>query len=278
MRSSIEGDLFALYGVSVKFSPQVEPDYPRGERIKTTFPLSDWLRNYSDQPWRRYVQGLAQRGELVQIDGVMIDAGALFSTRFRCDSKTCAMPDRPAGVESCCQEYFVNLTLEERDRIVAHADDVIALLSRKDPARVKPDRAIASFFDDRNTIELAKEDNRCAFSYRDEGGQLWCGLHSLAMEKNWPIHSIKPVTCSLFPLMVFRFDNGDILLSANTAEVERMFAGTREPLALPCLLKQAGDPMYIECRDAIELAFGQPFYERVARAAARYLEHGSDAQ
>lgn len=201
----------------------------------------------------------------------MVDARALFGTRFRCDSKTCAMADRPSGVESCCQEYYVNLTLDERDRIVARADDVIEFLSRHDPERVKPDRRIESFFDDRNTIELAKENNRCAFSYRDAAGQLWCGLHSLALEKNWPIHSIKPVTCSLFPLVVFRFENGDVLLSANTAEVERMFAGTSEPLALPCLLKQAGDPMYIECRSAIELAFGKSFYERVTRAAAEYI-------
>lgn len=249
-----------------------------GERIKPTFPLSDWLRNYNDQPWRRYVRGLEERGELANVDGVMVDARALFSTRFRCDSKTCAMPDRPSGVESCCQEYYVNLTLEERDRIVGRADDVIELLSRKDPARVKPDRDIASFFDDRNTIELAKEDSRCAFSYRDEAGQLWCGLHSLALEKNWPIHSIKPVTCSLFPLVVFRFENGDILLSANTGEVERMFAGTKESLALPCLLKQAGDPMYVECRGAIELAFGEAFYDSIARAAAEFLSAAAKAK
>jgi hypothetical protein len=251
--------------------------YPWSEHIKPVFPLSDWLRNYNDQPWRRYVAGLEQREELVNVDGVIVDGPALFSTRFRCDSKTCAMPDRPSGIESCCQEYYVNVTLEERDRIVARADDVIELLSRKDPRRVKPDRKIESFFDDRNTIELAKEDNRCAFSYRDDSGQLWCGLHSLAVEKNWPIDSIKPVTCSLFPLVVFRFENGDVLLTANTGEVERMFAGTKESLALPCLLKQAGDPMYVECRGAIELAFGREFYERLARAAAQF-EHASDAK
>jgi len=76
---------------------------------------------------------------------------------------------------------------------------------------------------------------------------------------------------------VFRFDNGDVLLSANTGEVERMFAGTKEPLALPCLLKQAGDPMYIECRSAIELAFGSEFYGRLARAATQFPATASDA-
>ncbi len=63
----------------------------------------------------------------------MVDARALFATRFRCDSKTCAMVDRPAGVESCCEEYYVDVTLAERDRIIARGAEVVEFLSRKDP-------------------------------------------------------------------------------------------------------------------------------------------------
>jgi len=242
------------------------------DRIQTNPALIEWLRDYEEQPWRRYVNGLKQRGELVDVGGVMVDARALFATRFRCDSKTCAMVDRPAGIESCCQEYYVQLTLAERDRITNRGAEGVEFLSRKDPARVKPDRDISTFFDDRNTIELLKEDGRCVFSYRDEKGQLWCGLHSLALEKGWPIESIKPTTCILFPLVVFRFENGDLLLTATSEEVERMFASPKESLKLPCLLKQAGDPMYVECRSAIETAFGKPFYDRLAAAAATFLK------
>ncbi len=241
-------------------------------RIQTNPSLIEWLRDYEEQPWRRYVQGLRARGELVDVGGVMVDGRALFATRFRCDSKTCAMVDRPQGVESCCEEYFVELTLAERDRIIERGAEVVEFLSRKDPGRVAPNRDIASFFDDRNTIELRKEDNRCVFSYRDEAGQLWCGLHALALHKGWPIESIKPVTCILFPLVVFRFENGEMLLTATSEEVERMFANPKESLKLPCLLKQAGDPMYIECRSAIETAFGKTFYEHLAAAAAEYTK------
>jgi Fe-S-cluster containining protein len=244
-------------------------------RIETNPALIEWLRDYEEQPWRRYVHGLKERGELVDVAGVMVDARALFATRFRCDSKTCAMVDRPAGVESCCEEYYVEVTVAERDRIARRGAEVVEFLSRKDPARVKADRDIASFFDDRNTIELRKEDNRCVFSYRDEAGQLWCGLHSLALEKGWPIESIKPITCILFPLVVFRFENGDMLLTATSEEVERMFANPKESLKLPCLLKQAGDPMYVECRGAIETAFGKPFYSRLAEAASAFMKNGS---
>jgi Fe-S-cluster containining protein len=242
------------------------------DRIETNPALLEWLRDYEEQPWRRYMTGLRERGELVDVGGVNVDARALFATRFRCDSKTCAMMDRPAGVESCCKEYFVEVTMAERDRIVAHAGDVVEFLSHKEPARVKPERDIASFFDDRNTIELRKEDDRCVFSYRDEAGQLLCGLHALALEKKWPIASIKPVTCILFPLVVFRFENGEILLTATSEEVERMFANPKESLKLPCLLKQAGDPMYVECRGAIQTAFGKPFYERLSASADQYLK------
>jgi hypothetical protein len=245
------------------------------KRIGPKPALIQWLRDYEEQPWRRYLGGLKERGELVNVDGVMVDARALFATRFRCDSKTCAMVDRPAGVESCCEEYYVEVTLAERDRITERAADVIELLSRKDPQRVKPGRDIMSFFDDRNSIELMKEDGRCVFSYRDQAGQLWCGLHSLALEKGWPVESIKPVTCILFPLVVFRFENGDMLLTATSEEIERMFASPKESLKLPCLLQQAGDPMYIECRSAIQTAFGEPFYESLSAAATQYLGNSS---
>ncbi|HEV3110840.1 MAG TPA: DUF3109 family protein [Candidatus Binataceae bacterium] len=243
------------------------------DRIETNPALIEWLRDYEEQPWRRYTSGLKERGELVNVAGVMVDAHALFATRFRCDSKTCAMVDRPAGVESCCEEYFVEVTLAERDRITSRGAEVVEFLRRKDPARVKPDRDISTFFDDRNTIELLKEDGRCVFSYRDEAGQLWCGLHALALEKGLPIESIKPTTCILFPLVVFRFENGEMLLTATSEEVERMFANPKESLKLPCLLQQAGDPMYVECRGAIETAFGKPFYERLASAAEQFLKN-----
>jgi len=241
------------------------------ERIEPNPALLNWLRDYEEQPWRRFVGGLKQRGELIDVAGVMVDARALFATRFRCDSKTCAMVDRPAGVESCCEEYYVEVTLAERDRITARGAEVVEFLSRKDPKRVKPDRDIMSFFDDRNSIELVKEDGRCVFSFRDEAGQLWCGLHALALEKGLPIESIKPTTCILFPLVVFRFENGDMLLTATSEEVERMFASPKESLKLPCLLQQAGDPMYVEMRSAIQMAFGKPFYERLAATAAEFL-------
>jgi len=241
------------------------------ERIEPNPALLNWLRDYEEQPWRRFVGGLKQRGELIDVAGVMVDARALFATRFRCDSKTCAMLDRPAGVESCCQEYYVEVTLAERDRITARGAEVVEFLSRKDPNRVKPDRDIMSFFDDRNSIELVKEDGRCAFSFRDEAGQLWCGLHALALEQGLPIESIKPTTCILFPLVVFRFENGDMLLTATSEEVERMFASPKESLKLPCLLQQAGDPMYVEMRSAIQMAFGNPFYERLAATATDFL-------
>src|ERR1700728_1789942 len=103
----------------------------------TTPLVIEWLRDYNEAPWRRFVHSLDQRGELVWVDGVMIDAYGLFRTRFRCDSKTCSLPGLGPEVESCCQQYDVEITPAERDRIVARADEVIAFLAAKDPERVK---------------------------------------------------------------------------------------------------------------------------------------------
>ena len=63
-------------------------------------------------------------------------------------------------------------TPEERARIVENADGVIEFLGRHDGERVGPGRGIAGFFEESHSISLAKENGRCAFSYRDECGQL----------------------------------------------------------------------------------------------------------
>ena len=241
--------------------------------IEPTPLIIDWLRDYNEAPWRRFIHSLERSGDLVTVDGVWIDAQGLFRTRFRCDSKTCSLPGRDSEVESCCQEYDVEITPAERDRIVAHAGDVIEFLAANDPARVKSGRGIESFFKESHTIELAKEEGRCAFSYRDSTGQLWCGLHSLALEKGIPLEAIKPIACILFPLVVCRFENGDTLLTSTSSETERLFDNAKESNKLPCLKLQTADPMFMECRTAIELSFGKPFYDRLVAASEHYFKN-----
>src|SRR5271166_2171403 len=225
--------------------------------------LSRWLREYNEGAWGRYLEKLRAEGSFADIDGILVDTGALLQTRFRCDSDRCA---RAGGREqSCCTHYDVEVTSEERDRIFARAPAVIEFLSRVDPARVKPSRDINEFFSDALTIELRKERRRCAFSFRDSCGKLWCGLHALALERGFPVESIKPVTCILFPLVIYRFENGDILLTASSRHTELMFdGGAKKPSKLlVCIREQEGAPMYEECRVAIEFAFGQAFFARL---------------
>jgi hypothetical protein len=229
----------------------------------TTTALERWLRDYNEAPWRRYIERLRERGLLLEVDGILVDCGTMFETRFQCDTHRCAAIDRDARTESCCTDYEVEITPEEKARIVAHAGEVIELLSRYDAERVTPARDIGEFFEESHSIVLAKERGRCAFSYRAANGQLRCGLHSLALEKEVPISSIKPMTCVFFPVVVYRFENGDTLLTAISDETADLMEGEKDT-QLPCLRMQMGDPMFIECRTAIETGFGKPFYERLA--------------
>lgn len=227
------------------------------------------MTEFDEEPWYRFIRALKDRGDLVSIDGVLIDAGALFRTRFRCDTRTCAEVKRPADTDSCCRDYEVEITASERARITERATDIIGFLSAHDASRVKPDRIIDSFFLSTHSIQLAKEDHRCAFSYRDSDGRLWCGIHSTALEKNLPVESIKPYACILFPLVVRRLEDGTILLTSASSETESLYGGKDSNL-LPCLREPAGEPMYLECRGAIELAFGTDFYARMVRAADEF--------
>ena len=232
---------------------------------------AQWLRDYNEAPWRRYLRALEERGLLADVDGVMVDAGALFKTHFRCDTKLCAGLDRSPGTESCCTDYDVEITPQERARIVEHAGAVIELLSRHDGERVTPARGIAEFFEESHTISLAKENQRCAFSYRDADGQLRCGLHSLALEKSVPVPSLKPLACVLFPIVIYRFENGETLLTATSRETSSLFGRERDS-ELPCLRAEQGDPMFIECRMAIEAGFGADFYQRLTLAAREFKQ------
>lgn len=228
-----------------------------------------WLRDYNEAPWRRYMRALEDRGLLADVDGIKVDAGALFGTRFRCDTRTCAGIDRAPGTESCCTDYDVEITPDERARIAENADGVLELLSRHDGDRVTSARSVAEFFEDSHTISLAKEKGRCAFSYRDVAGQLRCGLHSLALEKGLPVTSIKPLACVLFPVVIYRFEDGEVLLTTTSRETSSLFGGAKD-WQLPCLKVQQGDPMFIECRMAIEAGFGEAFYQRLTLAASEF--------
>ena len=51
-------------------------------------PLAErWLRDFNEAPWRRYILSLTERGLLADVDGIMVDAGTIFKTRFRCIAK-----------------------------------------------------------------------------------------------------------------------------------------------------------------------------------------------
>src|SRR5215831_4284023 len=97
-----------------------------------TTALTNWLRDYNEAPWRHYVDSLQGRGLLLLIDGIMVDCEAMFRTRFQCDTRICAGIDRDPETESCCTDYHVEITPEEKERIVAHADAVLELLGRYD--------------------------------------------------------------------------------------------------------------------------------------------------
>lgn len=235
--------------------------------------LSNWLRDYNEAPWRRYIDSLRGRGLLVDVDGILVDCEAMFRTRFHCDTRTCAGIDRDPETESCCTDYEVEITPEEKERIVANADAVLELLSRYDAQRVNAQRSISEFFEESHSISLAKEKGRCVFSYRDSEGRLRCGLHSLALEKNVPVASIKPLTCVFFPVVVYRFENGDTLLTAISRDTAGLMEGAKDT-QLPCLRIQKGDPMFMECRTAIETGFGSTFFAHLTSAAEQFAAAG----
>ena len=73
----------------------------------------------------------------------------------------------------------------------------------------------------------------------------------------------------LFPIVIYRFENGETLLTATSRETSSLF-GREKDSELPCLRAEQGDPMFIECRMAIEAGFGEAFYQRLTLAASEF--------
>jgi len=109
--------------------------------------------------------------------------------------------NREAGrvkLEACCQ-YGVDTDLGERDGILAHRDQIAALLRSEvdgvpwfsEIEHIDPD------FPSGKLVRTTKHGEGCIFLAHDLRG---CAIHRASIEGNWDFHGIKPHLCRLFPL------------------------------------------------------------------------------
>jgi hypothetical protein len=205
---------------------------------------------------------LAERlgaGDLVDVDGVLVDLSALARRRFECRPLACTPGSRDRGIVSCCADIEVPLTGAEARAITRGLPAVASTMAARDR---RWSRGIPVVFD--ASRHLLRPGRRCVFAYPSPSG-LRCGLHTAAEEHGLPVESLKPSPCRLFPLVVLEY-GGRTVLTASYGDVSAALGGPPEH-RLACLGLRDAPPLFESCRRPIEGMFGGAFYRKVARRA-----------
>lgn len=143
--------------------------------------------------------------------------------------------DSPHGPrpDACCQ-YGADVDLFERDRVLARADEIKAIL-RPDArdvawfeAEVEPDPDAPSG----GLVRTAVHAGGCVFLAHDRRG---CAIHRAAIEHDWDFRGTKPHVCRLFPLT---YTTDAIMISddyadyscAYVADAPTLYRGARDLL------------------------------------------------
>ncbi len=104
------------------------------------------------------------------------------------------------GERNCCSSFDVCITEKEVERIVG----IMPLAAEYVPHIVDEDGSLENVFDDTGdglvSIET-QDDGLCVFGYRKDGATL-CSLHTVALELNIPLETVKPQVCILWPLSI----------------------------------------------------------------------------
>jgi len=143
--------------------------------------------------------------------------------------------DSPHGAkpDACCQ-YGADVDLFERDKILARAGEIRALLraDARDVAwfetEVEPDADAPSG----GLVRTAVHGDGCVFLAHDRRG---CAIHRASLENRWDFRGTKPHVCRLFPLT---YTTDAIMISddytdyscAYVADAPTLYRGARDLL------------------------------------------------
>ena len=108
--------------------------------------------------------------------------------------------------DACCN-HGVDVSLLERDRILARADELEPLLPIPRTGWFVQNIALDADFPGGAATRTAVVNGACVFLQRDRRG---CLLHALALSANEDYHAIKPMVSTLFPVT---FGEGSLFCS-----------------------------------------------------------------
>ena len=98
--------------------------------------------------------------------------------------------------DACCQ-HGVDVSVVERDRILARADELEAVVGRPRDTWFEAGVELDADFPGGGATRSTVVRGRCVFLRRDARG---CALHALSLERGEDYHDLKPMVSALFPV------------------------------------------------------------------------------
>jgi Fe-S-cluster containining protein len=110
--------------------------------------------------------------------------------------------------DSCCQ-YGCDVNTDEHARLLARADVFEPIVGTSRTHWFDTDWNVADYYPTgryvRALTQTTPHGERCVFANRAGRG---CALHAHALQHGYPVYDIKPMVCSLFPVL----PSGDALI------------------------------------------------------------------
>jgi len=249
-------------------------------RLNARLARRDYLRSRSSE--KAYVERLAERGELLVVGNVAVDAANLVFRRFACDTARCVRTERRNGRPwfsgSCCTDLMVEVTPPEVRRLKALAQTYLARFpkGRKEVAKVAERIAGDEFLAETRNGETVLDDyptNRCILSFLDGRGILRCAVNAMAEALDLAIERYKPDACFAYPLHYVDYEKGKWLLTVVCRRNYKMLGAAREAASMVCLTDPPPDapPAYVALRREIEHFWGKRFWKELDRKARPLL-------
>jgi hypothetical protein len=227
---------------------------------------------------------LRKRGLLIEIDNILVDGDQLILRTFQCDTNYCVRCTGAGAAReykgSCCTDLQVDITGEEKDRLIDMANQARLKLplKRNDPLTKVIDGILADKVTETNAehemMFRHKENGACAMSWIDSAGQLRCSINTLCERLGLDLRHYKPDPCFLFPLHYAQIGRDRFILTVLSEETRYWIEQHQAVTKLRCLRspQRGSPPAYQFLRGEIEYLLSKRFFEELERRAEPILE------
>lgn len=172
--------------------------------------------------------------------GNVIISDEVWQARFACNLEKC--------LGLCCQYGDLGAPVSEEEELTIQKNlDNVAPLLTKQNLQLLRGGITENYKGCLHIVEVA-ENTPCPLAFSDENDVVLCSLHHYALEKKIPLLDIKPLWCSLFPLMIKKTATGWLI----NCHIPDFCHSTENP-----------QPLLLSFADLLETIFGPEWMNEV---------------